>query len=120
MGLGGLCCAEGVCALCLCICACNSVGLYGSYCFFSCDVWSVCSHEVRPEEKGELLGDEMRREDGQDIREKGYFNTGLVWFFFFALPHLPHDCFLLLTPGAPPPRLYHTFPSRLAAFQLNS
>jgi len=46
---------------------------------FPCDVWSVCSHEVRLEEKG-VVGDEMRRGDGQDIIERVILILG-SWFF---------------------------------------
>lgn len=76
----------------------RSVGTGVLFCFFSCDVWSVCSHEVRLEEKGVAGdGDGDEAGDGQDIIEKGYLNTGLVVF------HSPHYltivffCFSLVT-----------------------
>lgn len=65
------------CVHCVTVSACNLAGWYGSFfCFFSCDVWSVCSHEVRLEEKG-VAGDEAM---GKTLEKKGYVNTGLAVF----------------------------------------
>lgn len=57
-GTRGLCCTEGCMHCCLSV-SVRVIRLGGSGVFaffFPCDVWSVSSDEVRPEEKGVARG----------------------------------------------------------------